>query len=152
MQQQTTTTLTTVLSDVLADLAFMFSDGGVYCDQPGELWIETVICYQGGIAGELRLICTRSFAEHMAQDLLGIEPGGEISSQESTDAIREFMNVVCGQYVTAAHGTEGVFNLSIPTVLELEEEPFVEECGEETTQMSVDGEWLQLRHIQTPLS
>lgn len=148
MQSQTTATLTTVLSDVLADLAFMFCDGGEYSEQPGESWLETSIGYKGGVSGELRLICTRSFAEQLAENLLGIESGEEISKQESTDAVREFMNVVCGQFVTTAHGTEDVFNLTIPTVTELEVVPFVEGGEDETAQLSVDGQWLQLRHIE----
>ena len=147
MQSQTTATLTTVLSDVLADLAFMFCDGGEYREQPGETWLETSINYSGGVSGELRLICTRTFAEQLAENLLGIDSEEEISKQESTDAVREFMNVICGQFVTAAHGTEDVFNLTIPTVTELEEEPFVEGGGDETAQLSIDGQWLQLRHV-----
>ncbi len=150
MQSQTTATLTTVLSDVLADLAFMFCDGGEYTEQPGETWLETSITYSGGVSGDLRLICTRTFAEQLAENLLGIESGEEISKQESTDAVREFMNVVCGQFVTAAHGTEDIFNLTIPTVTELDDEPYVEGGGDETAQLSIDGQWLQLRHVPTP--
>ena len=39
------------------------------------------------------------------------------------DALREFMNVVCGQFITACHGTDRVFNLSIPTAVECAESP-----------------------------
>ncbi|GJM24314.1 MAG: hypothetical protein DHS20C16_07290 [Phycisphaerae bacterium] len=148
MQSQTTATLTTVLSDVLADLAFMFCDGGDYCEQPSESWLETSIGYSGGVSGELNLICTRTFAVQLAENLLGFEAGEEVSNQESNDAVREFMNVICGQFVTAAHGTEDVFNLTIPSVSELEDEPFVEGSGDEIAQLSVDGQWLQLRHVQ----
>jgi hypothetical protein len=150
MQPQTTPTLTTVLSDVLADLAFMFCDGGEYSEQPGESWLETSISYSGRVSGELHLTCTRAFAEQLAQNLLGIESGEEISQQVSTDAVQEFMNVICGQFVTAAHGTEDVFNLSIPIVSELDGQPFVEDSGDDSAQLSVDGQWLQLRHILAP--
>ncbi len=149
MQQQLTATLTTVLSDVLADLAFMFTDGEEFSEQSGESWIETSIGYKGSVGGELRLVCTRTFANQLAENLLGVDPGDGISEQESSDAVREFMNVVCGQFVTAAHGVVDVFNLTIPTVTELEEQPFVEDCGDEVTQLSVDGQWLQLRHLQS---
>ncbi len=148
MQQQMTATLTTVLSDVLANLAFMFSDGDEFREQPEESWIETSVGYKGSVEGDLRLVCTRTFAGQLAENLLGLDSGNSVSEQESNDAVCEFMNVVCGQFVTAAHGVVAVFNLTIPTVTELGEQPYVEENGDEVTQMSVDGQWLQLRHNQ----
>lgn len=149
MQDQTTTTLTDVLSEVLADLAFMFSDDGQCTPAASERWLYTAISYKGSPSGTLRLTCTRTFATQLAVNLLGLETGEETTEQESNDAVMEFMNVLCGQYVTAAFGTEDVFHLTIPEVLELPTAPEfgdVEKSSEDVSLLSVNGQWLHLLH------
>lgn len=152
MQDQKTTTLVTVLSEVLANLAFMFSDDGELDPPSDERWLETLISYEGSASGSLRLTCTRTFATQLAANLLGIESGEETTQKESIDAVKEFMNVICGQYVTAAYGNEDVFNLSIPEVLDLPTTPVLGDPdveSEDMTHLSVDGQWLQLRHTRS---
>jgi len=152
MQVQKTSILTTVLSEVLADLAFMFTDNGDFDPPIGERWLETSISYQGSVSGSLRLTCTNIFAGHLASNLLGVESSEETTEQESNDAVREFMNVVCGQYVTAVFGTEDVFNLTIPEVLELPDTPQLVEPEEDSADialLSVEGQWMQLLHTRS---
>lgn len=152
MQDQMTKTLTTVLSEVLADLAFMFTDEREFDPPVGERWLETTISYKGPEAGSLRMTCTEPFAAQLATNLLGLESGEETSEQESNDAVKEFMNVVCGQYVTAAYGTEDVFNLTIPEVQELATTPEFGDCEEaagEVALLSVEGRWMQLLHTRS---
>ncbi len=152
MQDQKISTLTTVLSDVLANLAFMFTDDGEFEAPVGERWLETSIGYDGPVSGTLQLNCTEPFAVQMAGNLLGMDSDGELTEQESMDAIKEFMNVLCGQYVTAAYGTEDVFNLTIPEVLELPSTPCLdspEGYSEDSALLSVDGQWIQVVHTKT---
>ena len=110
--------LTGVVSAVLGDLAFMVSD-----DEPAELplgavWLQCEISYGGPAGGTLCCWCTRDFAIQLAANLLGTEPDEGDAQVGAEDAVREFMNVLCGQVVTAWYGTEEIFNLSIPTVRE----------------------------------
>jgi chemotaxis protein CheY-P-specific phosphatase CheC len=152
MQDQKTTTLTTVLSEVLSDLAFMFTDDGESDPPVGERWLDTSVSYQGPVSGSLRLLCTGTFAAELASNLLGTDPESEPAEQESIDAVKEFMNIVCGQYVTAAYGTEDVFNLTIPEVSALPTTPVLgslEDVSEDLSLLSVDGQWLQLLHTRT---
>ncbi len=149
MQDQTTLTLTTVLSEVLANLAFMFTDDGETDPPVGERWLETSIGYVGPVSGTLDLTCTATFATQLAMNLLGLESSEAAGELESHDAVKEFMNVVCGQYVTAAHGIDEVFNLTIPEVVELAVSPTLldpDEAMEDVAVLSVDGAWLQLLH------
>ncbi len=152
MQDQKTTTLTTVLSEVLANLAFMFTDDGEFDPAAGERWLETAIGYKGSVSGSLRLTCTATFAAQLAANLLGVESSAETIEQESIDAVKEFMNVVCGQYVTTAYGIEDVFNLTIPEVFERSTAPEFddpEEASEDVVLLSVDGLWMELRHTRS---
>ncbi len=149
MQNQTTTTLTRVLSDILAELAFMFTDEGDINAPTGECWLKTTIGYEGSTDGLLRLTCPWSFADQLAANMLGLESTDRANEQESIDAIKEFMNVVCGQYITAAYGVEDVFHLTIPEVVETSTTPNLADStdsSENKTRVSVNGQWLELSH------
>lgn len=150
MQDQETSKLTTILSEVLANLAFVCADDQGVDPPAGERWLATTIRYKGPVAGSLRLICTRGFAVQVAAILLGIDPSDDLARQESDDAVKEFMNILCGQLVTAVHGTEDVYNLTIPEVVELSAVPeFGTRCETpaEESLLSVNGEPVQLFHV-----
>ena len=123
MPQQKSATMMEIFSEVLANLAFMFSEEEPVDVPAGAVWLETTISYQGPCCGHLTLWCTRDFATLLAANLLGIDPDEQDSQADAEDAVKEFMNIVCGQLVTALHGTEDVHNLTIPVIRELPEQP-----------------------------
>jgi len=150
MQQQQTATLTTIFSEVLANLAFMFSDDEPAETPPGEVWLETTIGYQGPKSGNLCFWCTRSFSVLLAANLLGIDPDDADAESKADDAVKEFMNIICGQLVTALHGAEEVFQLSIPEIRELPESPeLLDEPGAEESTLSVEGQRVHLAYAPT---
>jgi hypothetical protein len=133
--------LATVVVNVLGDLAFMVTDDG-----PGELpggtvWMCGEISFRGSVAGTLRCWCTRDLATKLAANLLAVEPHEGEAQIGAEDALREFMNVLCGQLVTSWYGTAGVFNLSIPTVREGIGGPSADEAdGKPLCQLSIEGQ------------
>ena len=151
MQTQKAETLARIFSDVLADLAFMFTDEeDIACESLQDPWLETTIGYEGVEAsGMLRLRCTRRFTQLLSINLLGADPDVTPSETQSNDAVREFMNIVCGQLVTAIHGTSAVFDLTIPVVTPLGGPPdFDESDGVAAATVSVEQCRLQL--LYTP--
>ncbi len=145
MPEQKAATLATIFSDVLADLAFMFTDEQHTDADPDDPWLETVIGYQGPVAGELRFRCTRAFTRLLACNLLGADPSELTGDAQADDAAKEFMNIVCGQLVTALHGTDDVYNLTIPTIEQLPETPDLSlDDGDTASTLSVEGFRLQL--------
>ncbi len=149
MPEQRTATLTTIFSDVLADLAFMFNDDSDEVQYSSdELWLESSVSYRGVAAGTLRLRCTRTFSVTLAANLLGVDPTDIDSDAKADDAVKEFMNIVCGQLITALHGTEHVFDLTIPEIHVLPEMPDMEDEGTgETVAITVEGQQLQLAYL-----
>lgn len=144
MPEQKAATLAMIFSDVLADLAFMFTDDEEATSHPGDVWLETAIGYRGPVNGDLRFRCTRAFTCLLAGNLLGIAPE-EAGPEQADDAAREFMNIVCGQLVTALHGTDAVFNLTIPEITEIAESPdFSLNDGCHSATVSVEGQSVQL--------
>ncbi len=137
----TTPELTTIIGDVLGDLAFLISDDERPQPVPGAVWMECRISYSGPVSGTLRCWCTRDFAVQLAANLLGLSPDDEEVLSGVGDALREFMNIVCGQFVTACHGMDSVFNLSLPTAAECAETPqFDFDDNDVTCELSVSGE------------
>lgn len=148
MLNQQTQTLTTIFSEVLANLAFMFTDEGEILPNPEDQWLETVIGYNGPTTGTLKLYCPRDFSNTLASNLLGLDPEDHIEDQHAFDATKEFMNVVCGQFVTAAYGREDVYDLTIPEINTLPQAPdFSQKEDPETAILSVDGKPIQIIHV-----
>ena len=148
MQDQATQTLTTIFSEVLADLAFMFTEQEPSEVVPGEGWLETTIGYSGTSTGVLRLRCAHEFSIQLAANLLGLDPDDAEIEHGAHDAVKEFMNIVCGQFTTAAYGIDDVFNLTIPQVVELSESPELQNGDEaDASLLFVDGQFVQLAHL-----
>ncbi len=145
MQDQEALTLNTIFSEVLQNFAFMFHDEEDVETSPGDVWLEAVIRYRGPQEGTLRLRCTRDFALLLAANLLGTDPESADAPERAGDAAKEFMNILCGQYVTARHGVEDVFDLTIPEIKELTETPdFTPAPNEEAATFSVQGHRVQV--------
>lgn len=145
MQEQQAATLKTTFSEVLANLAFMFADEDMAEGSSEGRWLETTITYRGPAAGTLRFRCTSAFSVMLAANLLGSDPADEDADAQGRDAVKEFMNIVCGQFVTDRHGTEHVFNLSIPEIEELAQAPTLGDGDDpDVSMLTVEGHAVQL--------
>jgi hypothetical protein len=149
MQDQKTAPLAAVLSEALASLALMFADQDVR--EPageGQAWLETTVGYSGPEEGALRFRCTRSFAVRLAASLLGTDPT-DIDDERCTDgAVQEFVGIVCGQLVSAVHGSAELYNIGAPRTVRLHWGPCPMPDGAlETASLSVDGESIQAGHF-----
>lgn len=145
MLNTATQTLASTFSETLAGLAFMFVDG-----DPGQSpisgdCVECAIGYQGPCSGTLRLRCTREFAALLAANLLGIEPDDEAAHEKAQDALKELMNVLCGQFVTDTYGRDAVFNLSLPALQEMQTLP-TDSPGIDRVILWVEGHPVELEH------
>jgi hypothetical protein len=139
--------LATIVGDVLGDLAFLVSDDERPALPLGVVWLECRISYSGPVSGTLRCWCTQGFASQLAANLLGTRPDDDAVHDGVGDALGEFMNVVCGQLVTAWHGLHAVFGLSIPMVSECRETPcFDLEQRDGACALSISGEPFYCRY------
>ena len=147
MQQHKIATLATIFSEVLADLAFMFTEDDQADADPADAWLETKIGYRGSECGYLRFRCPAKFCTHLAANLLGVDPTDGNAESQSQDAVKEFMNVVCGHFVTGMYGTEEVFDLTIPETAPLCGPPDLSiNDGERIATITVEGFPLQLEY------
>ena len=112
---------TTVLSSVLEKMAFIFTEElstEELLADPGEcLGVE--IRFQGPHKGQVNLVAQFPLGKELAANMLGTDEE-EITEEMVCDALKEVLNMACGQFLTARYGSEPVFNLSVPEVNRVE--------------------------------
>lgn len=137
--------LARTFSEVLANLAFMFVTEPPPGQESGSVSLgadalQVEIGFEGPSRGRLTLRCGQPFASALAANLLGVDAEEELAHSHCCDAVKELMNVVCGQLVTAQYGRQAVFHLTIPEVRTLDElEAATPLDAPETLTVYVDG-------------
>jgi CheY-specific phosphatase CheX len=143
---QQTSPLTAVFSEVLANMAFLFTEppADPPLEEVGRL--ECSIAYRGPTRGRLSLRCTPQFALTLAANLLDIDPESPEAALQGQDALKELLNVLCGQLVTTLYGQEDAFELTIPVITRPTEA--LAANGGELLETTVEGEPVQLAHFR----
>jgi len=79
-------------------------------------YIRAMIEYKGGKKGRVVIITTKALGKVLAANILGMDQPEAVSEEYQADAIMEFLNVFCGNLITALHGTKMVFNVGVPVL------------------------------------
>lgn len=125
-----------VLSQVVADVcqrqAFLFAEE---CDPDSALaavgpFQRAAIAFTGPRQGILEVAATRSLTLELITNLLDLDPENEDATSATADALGELVNVICGQFLTAAFGSRAVFRLSIPEIGGLDEAAWSESAAD----------------------
>jgi len=127
---------------VLENLAFMFTEVAEEAPPPpqGPLVVARMT-FSGPQHGRLELMVPHAMCPDIAANVLGLDPGDELVQAKPYDAVKELLNVTCGQLLTAVLGEEPVFNLSIPEVDNADEDPWRAAAAREgTVAVFVDDE------------
>lgn len=107
--------LETTFAAVLETQAFIFADpaAGPVPAPAGDIGSAT-IAFAGDVAGELAIFAPCHFCCAVAANMRGLEPDEDCAPAHAEDALREVLNVTCGNLVTALAGPAGQVNLSVP--------------------------------------
>ena len=118
MQTKEKDVLNDVFCSVLEKLAFMFGDPVEKEDLPeaGEKYLEARIDFAGVMSGDLTLAAPADICVEISANILGVDEDDVPAMGQSDDALRELLNITCGNLVTAMAGEEAVFDLSPPVV------------------------------------
>ncbi len=111
-----------VFSDVTEKLAFMFTEEAEKNEfiNNGSHFIQAEITFTGEMAGALSLIVSEEMCSEIATNILGTDPDDKIEKTQSCDALKEVLNVTCGNVLTAFSGDKSTFDLSIPLISEID--------------------------------
>jgi hypothetical protein len=105
---------------ILGDAAFIFTDVLDEKAKPSAAdWdAEGVsLTFTGRPSGELRMWVGSGFARVAAANMLGIDTESGEARQKGIDALKELLNMVVGNFITAAYGDTPVFDVGLPRTL-----------------------------------
>ena len=122
MEQQLKRILTAIASDTLEKLAFLFADvdDERANDGPDPAWTGRVD-FNGYFGGSLWMRISTCVIPELAGNMLGIDDDAEISEAEQQDALKEILNVICGNALPAIAGDQVEFSIEAPEVLSPED-------------------------------
>jgi CheY-specific phosphatase CheX len=120
MTDQVKETIYRVAEDVFEKLAFLFSFREEE-RQPMDYGSAAVasVTFTGQFEGRLALAVSEKVLPELAANMLGIEE--ETSREEQQDALKELINVVCGNLLPELAGRKKLFNVNAPRILPPEE-------------------------------
>ena len=107
-----------VFCDVFEQLAFMFGEP-VENDELAEnntRHLQAYMTFSGDRTGEIIMTVPDKMCPEIAANVLGVEPDDEQVMDLAGDALKEILNITCGQLLTAVAGERPVFDLSVPEV------------------------------------
>jgi CheY-specific phosphatase CheX len=81
--------------------------------------VNARISFTGPCSGDIGLLIEPPLDGLIASHMLGIDPKEPLLQDMIDDAVKEMVNVVCGQFLTLTFGSRPVFSLGIPIVLSL---------------------------------
>jgi len=122
MQTERKEVLNQVFCDVFERLAFMFGEPTPKEDLPEDSteFVQVKMGFNGPTQGSLEFVVPVEMCEEIAANVLGMDPDDELVRERALDSLKEMLNVTCGQLLTSIAGEGPVFDLSIPSVTDLD--------------------------------
>ena len=120
MNQEHSDLLMEIAAQTLEQLAFIFS----FPDDtdPDAIWEEaTTGCrveFSGPSQGELLLLISNAAMPELTSNMLGMDEDEVPPEDQQRDALREALNVVCGNLLPRIGGTEAVYDIQSPEILD----------------------------------
>jgi chemotaxis protein CheY-P-specific phosphatase CheC len=132
------------LQSVLEKMVFMITeslDDDELDVQVGDL-LRAEMEFSGSQSGKVVLAAQSELCAEIAENMLGIDPD-DVNQSSLEDALREILNMGCGQYLTSRWGEDLVFDLTVPRVVEISSEQWSGLAGEEQS-VVIDAEGYQM--------
>ena len=107
--------LITAFEEILDKMAFMVFETGsaAQLESPAPFEYTSQIAFKGKITGTLSLYFTRSTAEAIARNLMGLRDGDELYKGTVEDALGEFANILMGRALSLLD-PDSAFDLHLP--------------------------------------
>ncbi len=116
MEKEMRRILDETLCEVLEKQAFLFAEEiepGDVPPQSGKM-LSARITFAGTFSGTISLYVTEAMCCEIAANFLGVDADAPGISGKAPDALKEILNVISGNFLTAAAGDGPVFDLTVP--------------------------------------
>jgi CheY-specific phosphatase CheX len=126
MQQQLESILTRVAEETLERLAFLFSyPEDAATARALESGVTARVAFTGPVAGALMIHVSEAVLPELTENMLG-ESDVAFTLDEQQDALRELLNVICGNLLPEIAGKKAIFNIMAPEILSAAPTDFAE--------------------------
>jgi CheY-specific phosphatase CheX len=110
--------LSAVTAETLERIAFLFAAAAKPAPAADGAPLETVrVEFSGPFSGAVELGLSAAVLEELAANMLGAEEGSVPPVDDQHDALRELVNVVCGNLLPAVAGHEAEFRIHTPHIV-----------------------------------
>ncbi len=110
--------LYSVAEEVLEKLAFIFS---FPADEQDEIDIDDTVSakvsFNGPYTGSLIMMVSKPALPDLAENMLGMDENEETTVDQQYDALKELINVICGNLLPAVAGKQEIFSVDMPFVV-----------------------------------
>lgn len=122
MKQQIKETLYRVAEDILEKLAFIFS----FPEEERESIdydsaVAARVSFRGPFTGTLVMVVSDQILPELAGNMLGLDDGEVSTLDQQHDALKELINVICGNLLPAVAGKQSIFNVDAPEIISKDE-------------------------------
>jgi two-component system chemotaxis response regulator CheY len=108
-----------VAEETMMSLAFLFAmPDDETPEQPMGECVLAEVDFSGPFSGTVFLRLPRAILPELCANMLGMEPGDDIPAEQQRDAAGELLNVICGNLLPKIAGSEAVFKVEAPKLLD----------------------------------
>lgn len=107
-----------VTAETLEKLVFMFaSPYDPENSTEGDPDIGVSVSFTGPFSGTLGMKVSGEVLSEIAVNMLGVDDEDEVTPDDKNDALKESINIICGNILPAIGGKEAVFNIGAPEII-----------------------------------
>jgi CheY-specific phosphatase CheX len=120
MNKRLETILASVAEQTLAELAFLFSmPDDEAARHVSSALVASSVEFSGPFSGIFALAVSANMLPAIASNMLGLDEGDTAPlPEQQRDALKELTNVVCGNLLPRVAGTQAVFKIEGPRIVE----------------------------------
>jgi len=147
MTEQIKETLCHVTGDVLEKLAFIFSfpeEGSEETDYGSS--VAASVSFAGPFTGTLIMAVSNDTLPELTGNMLGLDDNESTTVEQQHDALKELINVVCGNLLPVISGRQSIFNVNAPQIITENIASYLQSLSEENgaaapfaAKLSLDG-------------
>lgn len=105
-----------VTGDALEKLAFMFSQRDNAVSSHEADGVVVLVTFEGPATGQVVAVAEKTTLQELTGNMMGID-NGDISWEDQKDALKETVNILCGNLLPRIFGSDAIFSIQAPTVI-----------------------------------
>jgi CheY-specific phosphatase CheX len=140
MNSKISKTMSHVAIETLEQLAFIFSSPLENVDMLNHDATAASVSFSGPFSGRLMIKIDTAPVRELVSNMLGTDED-EINEEQKYDAIKETLNILCGNLLPEIAGDQDIFSMKTPYIVSKEEQAKNDKEGPfAATTLSIDDE------------